>query len=231
MIDPSLTGGVIFICKVKFERSYPMFDVATLVLFISTSIILIIIPGPDLVFTITQGMTNGRRAGITTAMGLSLGNIVHTLAAALGLSLIIKSSVVAFTIFKSLGAIYLFYLAFKAIKHRKELININSPKNNDSKGLFLRGLLMNILNPKVAIFYLTFLPQFVNYKSANVPLQMCILGLIFIILTAIVFSLLGYFSGIFRDRLLKKPRFSEYMNITAAVIFIGLGVKLITTKI
>ncbi len=208
-----------------------MFDVATLLLFIGTSIILIIIPGPDLIFTITQGMTNGRKAGIVTAMGLSLGNVVHTLAAALGLSLIIKTSVVVFTIFKTVGAIYLFYLAFQAIKHRKEPVHLDSPNSNDSKGLFLRGLLMNILNPKVAIFFLTFLPQFINYKSSHVPLQMCILGMIFIILTAIIFSLLGYFSGIFRDRLLQDPRLNQYMNMTAAVIFIGLGAKLITTKL
>ncbi|WP_342046053.1 LysE family translocator [Bacillus sp. OTU530] len=208
-----------------------MFDAATILLFIGTSIILIVIPGPDLIFTITQGMTNGRKAGIVTAMGLSLGNIVHTLAAALGLSLIIKTSAVVFTIFKSLGAIYLFYLAFQAIKHRKEAIHLHSESNNEPKDLFLRGLLMNILNPKVAIFYLTFLPQFINYKLSNVPLQMCMLGLIFIVLTAIIFSLLGYFAGSFRDRLLQNPRFSEYMNMTAAVIFIGLGAKLITTDI
>lgn len=91
-------------------------------------------------------------------MGLSLGNVVHTLAAAPGLSLIIKTSVVVFTIFKMIGAIYLFYLAFQAIKHKKEPVHLDSLNSNDSKGLFLRGLLMNILNPKVAIFFLTFLP-------------------------------------------------------------------------
>jgi len=160
-----------------------------------------------------------------------LGSTVHTLAAALGLSLIIKTSAIIFTIFKSLGALYLFYLAYKALKHRKEQLNLNSSKNNESKGLFFRGLFMNILNPKVAIFHLTFLLQFVNYKLENIPLQMCILGLIFIILTAIVFSLLGYFSGIFRERLLKRPRFNEHMNIAATIIFIGLGIKLITTKL
>ncbi|HDX9707281.1 TPA: LysE family translocator, partial [Bacillus thuringiensis] len=160
-----------------------------------------------------------------------LGNIVHTLAAAIGLSLIIKTSVVAFTIFKILGAMYLFYLAFQAIKHRKEKIDMNSYQNSDTSGLFLRGLLMNILNPKVAIFYLTFLPQFVNYNREDVPLQMCILGLIFILLTAIIFSLFGYFSGVLREKLLKKPRFNEHMNVTAAIIFIILGVKLIVTKI
>ncbi len=199
-------------------------------LFIGTAIILIIIPGPDLIFTITQGMTNGRKAGVVTAMGLSLGNVVHTLAAALGLTLIIKTSVIVFTIFKTAGTIYLLFLAYKAFKHRKEPINLNDSNNHPSKGLFLRGLLMNILNPKVAIFFLTFLPQFVNYQAGNIPLQMCLLGLVFIILTAVIFSLLGYFAGFFRERLVQKPRLNEYMNITAAVIFLGLGLKLITTQ-
>ncbi|MED4080174.1 LysE family translocator [Halalkalibacterium halodurans] len=208
-----------------------MFEASTFLLFMGSAIMLIIIPGPDLVFTITQGMTNGRKAGVITAMGLSLGNIVHTLAAVLGLSLIIQTSVVVFTIFKLAGAMYLFYLVYKALKHRKEEIRVNSEKTNDLKGLFLRGLIMNVLNPKVAIFYLTFLPQFVNYQSANISLQLCILGLIFIIMTAIIFSIFGYFSGTFRDRLLKNSRFNEYMNIAATIIFIGLGLKLMTTQL
>lgn len=208
-----------------------MFDLATLILFIGTAIVLIIIPGPDLIFTVTQGMANGKRAAIITAMGLSLGNIVHTLAAALGLSLIIKTSPIVFIVFKTLGTIYLFYLAFQAIKHRKETLDLNVQNSNNTRGLFFRGLLMNILNPKVAIFFLTFLPQFINYQYGYVPLQMFILGMIFIILTAILFSLFGYFAGVFRDRLIKNPRFNEYMNITAAIIFIGLGLMLITTKI
>ncbi|MYL51469.1 LysE family translocator [Halobacillus litoralis] len=206
-----------------------MFDLSTLLLFMGTAIILVVIPGPDLVFTVTQGMANGKRAGVITAMGLSTGNIVHTLAAALGLSFIIKTSVVVFTIFKIAGALYLFYLAFKSFKRRNVIIRLDNEGNNGSNGLFLKGVLMNILNPKVAIFFLTFLPQFVNYKTLNVPLQMVVLGLIFIILTAIIFSLFGYFSGTFREQFLKKPRFNEYMNVTATIIFVGLGLKLLTT--
>ncbi|WP_431803481.1 LysE family translocator [Halobacillus andaensis] len=206
-----------------------MFDLSTLLLFMGTAIILVVIPGPDLVFTVTQGMANGKRAGVITAMGLSTGIIVHTLAAALGLSLIIKTSVVVFTIFKIGGALYLFYLAFKSFKRRKVIFRLDNEGNNGSNGLFLKGVLMNILNPKVAIFFLTFLPQFVDYKTLNVPLQMVFLGFIFIILTAIIFSLFGYFSGTFREQFLKKPRFNEYMNVTATIIFVGLGLKLLTT--
>ncbi|MDX8044473.1 LysE family translocator [Gracilibacillus sp. S3-1-1] len=208
-----------------------LFDTSTILLFMGAAIILIIIPGPDLVFTITQGMTNGKKAGITTAMGLSLGNVVHTLAAALGLSLIIMTSVTVFTIFKIVGAAYLFYLAYQAFQHRKDEMTLQAVEKKASKSLFFRGLLMNVLNPKVAIFYLTFLPQFVHYQAGHIPLQMFILGIVFIIMTAIIFSVLGYFSGVFGERLLQSPRFNEYLNIVAMIIFIGLGIKLLTTQL
>lgn len=208
-----------------------MIDAATLWLFIGTSLILILIPGPDLLFTLTQGMTNGKKAGVITAMGLSAGNMVHTLAAAVGLSLIVKTSVIAFTMFKLSGAVYLIYLAYKAIKYRKEKIDLKNSPNHGSKGLFLKGIVMNILNPKVAIFFLTFLPQFVDYQKGSVPLQMCLLGFIFILLTAVIFSLVGYFSGVFRSIFLRSPRSNEWMNIIAGTIFILLAVKLITTRL
>ncbi|GGE61042.1 LysE family translocator [Priestia taiwanensis] len=207
-----------------------MFDSTTLSMFLVTAIVLIIIPGPDLIFTITQGMSNGRKAALATALGLSFGNIVHTLAAAFGLSLIVQTSVVVFTIFKTAGALYLFYLAYGAFTHRRDAMNMESQTKSNAKALFFRGLLMNILNPKVAIFFLTFLPQFINYEDENVPAQMMILGFIFIVLTAIIFGLLGYFAGFFRDRFLAKSQFNMYMNVTAAVIFVLLGIKLLTTS-
>lgn len=120
-------------------------------------------------------MTNGRKAGIYTAVGLSLGNVVHTLAAALGLSINITTSATAFSIFKWAGALYLFYLAYKAIKYRKNPIQLNVAEPKSQRSLLLRGLTMNILNPKVAIFFLTFLPQFVQYSHGYVPLQMILL--------------------------------------------------------
>lgn len=208
-----------------------MFTLPMILLFIGTSILLILVPGPDLIFTITQGMTNGRKAGISTALGLSLGNIVHTLAAILGLSLLLKTSAFAFTAFKLFGAVYLFYLAYKSFKHRKDPIDMNPPTTSHTKGLFFRGFFMNVLNPKVAIFFLTFLPQFVNYQAGHVSLQLASLGLIFIVLTAIFFSLFGYFSGMIREWFLARPRFNEYMNVTAAIIFAGLALKLLSSKL
>lgn len=208
-----------------------MFDLSALLLFIGSSILLILAPGPDVVFTITQGLTNGRKAGFITAMGLCLGNSVHTLAAAFGLSVIFKTSEVAFVLFKTLGALYLFYLAYKAIKHRNDPIAVNpDSKNVNHKGLLLKGFFMNVLNPKVALFFLAFLPQFVNADYGNIPLQMILLGFVFMGLVAVIFGSLGYFAGSFGDWILKKPGFTKIMNIASATVFCGLGLKLITSR-
>ncbi len=208
-----------------------MFSLSVLLLFITSSILLILAPGPDIIFAITQGITNGRKAGFFTAMGLSLGNSVHTLAAAFGLSIIFKTSEIAFILFKTFGACYLFFLAYKAIKHRNDPLVVSEADSEvNHRGLILRGFLMNVLNPKVALFFLAFLPQFVNPEYGNVSLQMILLGLIFMVLVAIIFGSLGYFAGSFGDWILKKPGFSKLMNMTSATIFCALGVKLITSR-
>ncbi|MEK5237675.1 LysE family translocator [Paenibacillus sp. FSL L8-0470] len=206
-----------------------MFSIATLFMYLGAAILLILIPGPDLIFAVTQGITNGRKAGVYTAVGLALGNTVHTLAAALGLSIIVKTSPLLFTLFKIAGALYLFNLAYKSLKHRKATLLVNDGEKKDERALLRRGLIMNILNPKVAIFFLTFLPQFVNYDYGVVPLQMLVLGLIFIVLTALIFGALAYFAGAFSSKFLEKPRVQEGANIAAGVIFVGLGMKLLTT--
>ncbi|MNY34222.1 Homoserine/homoserine lactone efflux protein [compost metagenome] len=135
-----------------------------------------------------------------------------------------------FTVFKIAGAVYLFNLAFKSLKHRKAAMVLQRGEKKDKRALLRKGLLMNILNPKVAIFFLTFLPQFVNYDDGLVPLQMVVLGLIFIILTFLIFGLLAYFAGAFSSKFLEKPRMQEGANLTAGVIFMGLGIKLLTTS-
>jgi len=207
-----------------------MFSISTLFLFTGAAVLLILIPGPDLIFAITQGITNGRKAGVYTAAGLALGNTVHTLAAALGLSILVQTSPVLFTVFKIAGALYLFNLAWKSLKHRKAALTLAPGVKIDEAALLRRGLIMNVLNPKVAIFFLTFLPQFVNYEYGRVPLQMILLGLIFIVLTALIFGLSAYFAGVFSGRLLEKPRVQEGANIAAGVIFVVLGLKLLATS-
>lgn len=207
-----------------------MFTISSMMFFIGAAIVLILVPGPDLIFAVTQGITSGRRAGVLTAIGLSLGNVVHTLAAALGLSLILQSSAVAFTVFKLAGAFYLLVLAYKSFKHRKEPVGIKRDKPEPNRNLLLKGVAMNVLNPKVAIFFLTFLPQFVNYSYGYEGLQLVILGSIFLVLSGLVFGLLAYYAGTFSERLLAQSRFGEWLNISGGVIFTALGLKLLLSR-
>ncbi len=205
-----------------------MFTLSSLALFAGSSILLILAPGPDIIYTITQGVSNGKRAGVLTALGLAAGNIVHTFAAAFGVSIIFKTSQVAFIAFKTLGALYLFYLAIMAVRHRRDMFRSESPgeKRMSGAALCAKGFLMNVLNPKVALFFLAFLPQFVNGHAGHVPLQIITLGLIFIALVVVIFGTLGYFAGSFAQRLIGNRQFSEAMSWISALIFIGLGVRL-----
>jgi threonine/homoserine/homoserine lactone efflux protein len=207
-----------------------MVDLAMLSLFIPASLLLIIAPGPDILFVVAEGVSAGKRAGFLTALGLAFGNSVHTLAAALGVSLIFKTSVIAFTVFKVAGALYLFYLAYKAIKHRKELMKMSEQDSKPAHHLIARGFLMNILNPKVALFFLAFLPQFVAKDAGSPFAQIIILGVIFIILVIIVFGAIGLTAGTFGQFLTRSRKANEALNWLCAAVFIGLGIKLVLTK-
>jgi len=207
-----------------------MFETSSFFLFLSASVLLILAPGPDVIFTLTQSITRGKKAGVMTALGLAVGNSIHTAGAALGVSIIFKTSVIAFNLFKVFGVCYLLYLAFQAIKHRNNPASTKeSTETTTGSSLFFKGFLMNVLNPKVAIFFLAFLPQFVNTQLGNVPIQIFILGCIFMVLVALIFGLIGYFAGSFRI-ILEKSSFSRYLNVSSAVIFIALGIKLALTR-
>jgi len=207
-----------------------MFSLTTLLTFIGVSILLTLAPGPDILFVITQGISNGRKAGIFTALGLAFGNSIHTMGAVLGVSIIFRTSLIAFTVFKILGASYLFYLAYRVIKPRNNRMYLNKSVQINKRKLFARGFVMNILNPKVALFFLAFLPQFANPEFGNIPFQMLVLGAIFILLVIIIFGSFGYFAGSIGDWLLKKPNYSKYLNLISALIFLGIGINLLLTR-
>jgi threonine/homoserine/homoserine lactone efflux protein len=198
----------------------------TLFGFLCASMALTISPGPDNIFVMTQGITRGRKAAIVTALGMCSGITVHTTAAAFGISAIFYSSTVAFNLVKYAGAGYLLYLAFKAVRGSDTTVQANSEKLPVA-ALFRRGFIMNVLNPKVALFFLAFLPQFVHPASGQLPLQMILLGAVFMLQAVVIFSLIGWFSGTIGRQLLAKPHIAKYFDRLTAGVFASLGLKLV----
>jgi len=181
--------------------------------FIGASVILSLMPGPDNIFVLTESITKGYKNGIAISIGLSTGVLIHTTAAATGLSLIIQESAITFSIIKYFGAAYLFYLAYKTTKEKKPVINFNiatTSKRTPFLFLIRKGFLMNVLNPKVSLFFIAFLPQFITTTGFNITIQMIILGLIFMIQALIIFSLISILSS----RLTKSVRNPKFWNIT-----------------
>ncbi len=207
-----------------------MFEPAKFALFVTVAWALIIAPGPDMLYVITRGMTHGRRAGIVSAVGVICGILVHTTAAALGITLILQTSAFAFLIVKYLGAIYLIYLGVKAWRDKSTFSLQTSTSGAGSRTLFWHGMLSNVLNPKIAIFFLAFLPQFVEKGSSQVPLQMVILGLTFACFGLCFLAVVGYSAGAIGGSLTRRPYFAHFLQRLAGGILIGLGVRLAFTK-
>ncbi len=198
---------------------------STLLYFLGASIALTLAPGPDNIFVITQGIARGRKAAIVTALGMCSGISIHTTAAAFGISAVFYSSAVAFNIVKYAGAVYLLYLAWKTVKERSA-IRLSIADDRPAAALFKRGFIMNVLNPKVAMFFLAFLPQFVSSGTGHVPLQMLLLGFIFMVQAVIIFTLIGYFAGSIGSFILARPRIARYFDGLTAGVFASLGVRL-----
>ena len=200
-------------------------ELQTLLLFLSVSVVLTLAPGPDILFLITQGVSRGVRAGLATAMGLALGNLAHTLAAALGLALVFQQNEIAFQALKFAGVAYLLYLAWKTFQQPSA--NDTAESEMPAHGLFIRGLLMNILNPKVMLIFLALLPQFVNPELGSVTRQLIVLGLMFTAQVVVVFGTMGVLAGwlgdSFRARFGRSGRFARYLVI---MIYLGLALRL-----
>lgn len=203
-----------------------LIEQSQLIYFVAASAALTVLPGPDILFVLTQSISQGKKAGVATASGLCTGVLVHTTAAALGISAFVYKSALAFEIVKYAGAAYLLYLAWHALKESGELISPSPVKETDVFALYKRGIFMNVLNPKVALFFLAFLPQFVNIESENVPLQMIFLGMIFMVQAWLIFCIISIFAGTIGENIVQKPGIGKYINWGKAGIFTVIGVKL-----
>lgn len=196
-----------------------------LLYFLGASMALTIAPGPDNIFVLTQGITRGRKAAIVTALGMCSGVSVHTLAAACGISALFHTSALAFNLVKFAGAAYLLFLAWKSLKSSSP-IGLALPREGSAGSLFRRGFIMNVLNPKVAMFFLAFLPQFVMPAGGNVIIQMLLLGLVFMVQAIAIFCLIGYFSGTIGNYILARPNLSRHFDRLTAGVFASLGIRL-----
>jgi threonine/homoserine/homoserine lactone efflux protein len=202
---------------------------ATFFCFLGASAALTIAPGPDNLFVLTQGIARGKRPAVITALGMCSGISIHTTAAAFGISAVFYSSVIAFNIVKCVGAAYLLFLAFKTLKERTS-IRLSAVTEMSSMALFRRGFIMNVLNPKVAMFFLAFLPQFVTTDAHSFPMRMLILGFIFMAQAVIIFSLIGLFSGSIGSFILARPVIARRFDWLTAGVLASLGIRLALTE-
>jgi len=208
-----------------------MFGIHDFGLFLAAGILLNLTPGPDTVYILGRSIAHGRQAGVASALGISVGSIFHTCAAALGLSAILATSALAFGTIKLLGGAYLIFLGAKMILDRRTQLSLPSNfRRRTTIAAFRQGILTNILNPKVALFFLAFLPQFIDPASnAKVP-AFILLGLTFVTTGTIWCFILAWFASVFSERLRANETISQWLNRTAGAFFIFLGLRLATTK-
>lgn len=198
-----------------------------LALFLTASLALIATPGPDMIYVVTRGVSQGRRVGLVSAWGVCAGLVFHTALAAAGLSALLRSSAAAFMVVKYVGAAYLIYLGVKALLTRDSfsLAENTAPQSGLGKAFF-QGVASNVLNPKIALFFLAFLPQFVHPATGSAASQMLILGLTFTLLALMIFNVIAYFSGTLGDLLGRKPAFANVLRWFTGSVLIGLGLRL-----
>lgn len=205
-------------------------DGATFAYFLTASILLTLAPGPDILYLLTKSLSDGARAGIVLACGLVSGIVFHTTLVMLGVATLIKSSATALMLLKIFGAAYLLFLAwgaFKSARADKKISLAPSSAKVPSAALYKRGVLMNVLNPKVLLFFLAFLPQFVNLSSDTASLTILFLGVTFAAQAVIIFSAVAIFAGHVRTFLLRKKNIGRLMNFVEAAVLTLIAAGLI----
>ena len=194
-------------------------------LFVAASALLAIAPGPDVIYVLTRAVSQGRKAGIAAALGFASGCIFHTVLAAVGVAALIRSSELAFDLVRYAGAAYLVWIGIQALRHRSAF---SIEGANDTRALmtiYKQSVVGNMLNPKVTLFFLAFLPQFVDAGAGNIGLQMAILGVVFMLVTIVVFGAVAIFAAMIGDWVRRKPAIGERLNVFAGITFIALGIR------
>lgn len=201
-------------------------------LFVVASFILVLVPGPDMLYMLGRCIAQGRRAGALAAVGFNLGGYVHLLAAVLGLSAILQTSAIAFTLVKWLGAFYLMYLGISVLATRQRAPAIDDSRSNDSSGktILWQAFVSDVLNPKVAMFFLALLPQFVDVTAPHPKLQILLLGVTVNVIALPTNLLLVYASAYLTKSLRQNQRLSRWLRKGMAALFVYLGIRVVMVK-
>ena len=186
--------------------------------------LLTIMPGPDIIYVLVQSITNGKKYGIATSLGLVSGIIIHTTLVAFGVSVLIKQSEGLFFIIKLFGALYLLYLAYQSYNANDEILLTSKAEKKGFIKLYKQGFIMNVLNPKVSIFFLAFFPGFLYSSSQSTLLQFYVLGGLFMLQALLIFSTVSILSGNFATYLKTHPTFNTKMKWFKILVFVGIAI-------
>jgi len=197
-------------------------DFSSLLFFTAASFGLLLIPGPAVLYIVAQSIDQGRLAGIVSTLGIGVGTLFHVVAAALGISIILKSSAEAFLVLKYLGAAYLIYLGIARLLSKK-IDPVIDVKRRSLKRIFARGIIVNVLNPKTALFFFAFLPQFVDPFRGSVEAQVIFLGLLFALFGVMSDSVYALLAGTLREWLRSSKSFAVIQKYVSGGIYITLG--------
>jgi len=194
--------------------------------FLITSLIVVLIPGTGVVFTVSTGIIQGRRASVFAAIGCTAGIVPHLLATVLGLAAVLHTSALAFQVLKFAGVAYLFYIAFATWRDKAAFVVDSTSSASSAASLVTKAFLLNILNPKLTIFFLAFLPQFVAPNAAAPLAQLLLLSGVFMAMTFAVFVVYGFLAHAFREAVIESPRVQSWLRRGFAAAFAGLGANL-----
>ena len=199
---------------------------ANLILFLTASLVVIVAPGPDNILVLTRGVTLGRRAALVSAAGASVGLVTHSLLAAAGLSVLLARSAVAFSVVKYAGAAYLIYLGIRALLDRESFVLPRGSSYPGMRSVFVQAVASNVLNPKIAVFFLAYLPQFADPSAGATAPRLLALGLTFALLTWVIFSGIALFSGTLGVWLRTRPRLASSLGWLTGGVLVSLGLRL-----
>ncbi len=208
-----------------------MFGIHDYAMFAATAFLLNLTPGPDTMYILGRSLAQGRRSGFASVFGISTGCLVHTIAAAFGLSAILLASATAFAFVKFVGAAYLIYLGIQMLRSKTSLEDgLLVEKKLDYSAIFRQGVLTNVLNPKVALFFLALMPQFVDKNNEDPAIAFLVLGLTFVTMGTLWCCCLVYFATFLNNRIRQSPRASTWISRGTGFMFLGLGVRLAVSE-